>query len=139
MLSFHRSYALLTVLLAASTLGASSLLAQEAVAPTVETGVGAPLADTSGVTVAQAAPALPLAMRVASPFAETVPSTPFAVITPVDVFVVQERVRPGQNILLMTHGGAALLTGVIVGGDTGTIIATTGTVVGLVGLYRYLN
>jgi hypothetical protein len=39
----------------------------------------------------------------------------------------------------MTLGGAALVTGLIVGGDTGTIIATTGTVGGLIGFNRYLS
>ena len=139
MLSRHRSYALLTVLLAASTLGAAaSLSAQEVVAPVLETAGGAPVASASSVSVAKGASTIPLGMRVASPFVQTV-STPFAVLAPVDVIAVQDRVRPGQNILLMTLGGAALVTGLIVGGDTGTIIATTGTVVALIGLYRYLN
>jgi hypothetical protein len=126
-------------MLAASTLGASALFAQEVVAPALETADGAQVAGASSVTAAEGAPALPLGMRVPSPFVQPVASTPFDVPTPVALFPVQDRVRPGQNILLMTLGGAAIVTGLIVGGDTGTIIATTGTVVGLIGLYRYLS
>ena len=45
----------------------------------------------------------------------------------------------GQPIALMVVGGAALLTGLIIGDDAGTVIAVGGAVVGLVGLYQYLQ
>jgi hypothetical protein len=139
MLSLHRSYVLLTALLAASTLGASSLSAQEVVAPAMESAADAQAAGASSATAAKGAPALPLGLKVPSPFASPISITPFEVPTPVVGVAVQDRVRPGQNILLMTLGGAGIVTGLIVGGDTGTIIATTGAVVGLIGLFRYLN
>jgi hypothetical protein len=44
--------------------------------------------------------------------------------------------RPAK---LMIFGGAALLTGVLIGNDAGTVIAVGGAVVGLYGLYLYLN
>ena len=45
----------------------------------------------------------------------------------------------GQPIALMVVGGAALLTGLIIGKGAGTAIAVGGAVVGLVGLYQYLQ
>jgi hypothetical protein len=45
----------------------------------------------------------------------------------------------GQPVALMVVGGAALLTGLIIGGGAGTAIAVGGAVVGLVGLYQYLQ
>lgn len=45
----------------------------------------------------------------------------------------------GQPVALMVVGGAALLTGLIIGRDAGTAIAVGGAVVGLVGLYQYLQ
>lgn len=52
----------------------------------------------------------------------------------------QERnVGMGSNMALMGVGAAAIVVGLIVGGDGGNIIAVTGGVIGLVGLYRYLR
>lgn len=45
----------------------------------------------------------------------------------------------GQPVALMVVGGAALLTGLIIGGDAGTVIAVGGALVGLYGLYEYLQ
>lgn len=45
----------------------------------------------------------------------------------------------GQPVALMVVGGAAFLTGLIIGDDAGTAIAIGGAVVGLVGLYQYLQ
>lgn len=50
-----------------------------------------------------------------------------------------KRAGYGQPIALMVVGGAALLTGLIIGDDAGTFIAVGGAVVGLVGLYQYLQ
>ncbi len=51
----------------------------------------------------------------------------------------QDRVRAGPNIAMMAVGGAALVAGLIIGGDGGLVIAAVGGAVGLVGLYRYLR
>jgi hypothetical protein len=40
---------------------------------------------------------------------------------------------------LMLVGGAAILTGIVVGGDAGHAISIGGAVVGLIGLYQYLQ
>ncbi len=44
-----------------------------------------------------------------------------------------------QNRAMMIVGGAALLTGAVVGGDAGTLISVGGAVVFLFGLYQYLH
>jgi len=53
--------------------------------------------------------------------------------------MMQRRKGYGQPIALMVVGGAALLTGLIIGDDAGTVIAVSGAVVGLYGLYQYLQ
>ena len=45
----------------------------------------------------------------------------------------------GQSRALMIAGGAAVIVGVIIGGDEGTLIAVGGAIVGLYGLYQYLK
>ena len=45
----------------------------------------------------------------------------------------------GQSKALMIVGGAGLIAGAIVGGKPGTIIMVGGAVVGLYGLYQYLQ
>jgi Tfp pilus assembly protein FimV len=49
------------------------------------------------------------------------------------------RAGMGQPIALMVVGGAALLTGLIIAGDAGTLIAVGGALIGLYGLYEYLQ
>ncbi len=44
-----------------------------------------------------------------------------------------------RDVSWMIVGGAAVIVGSIVGGDGGTIIMVTGGVIGLVGLWRYLQ
>ena len=44
-----------------------------------------------------------------------------------------------QGTKLMIVGGAAILTGIVVGGDGGHAISIVGAVVGLYGLYKYLE
>lgn len=45
----------------------------------------------------------------------------------------------GQSRAMMIVGAAALVTGAIIGGTPGTLIMVGGGVVGLVGLYEYLQ
>jgi hypothetical protein len=45
----------------------------------------------------------------------------------------------GQARAMIIVGAAALVTGAIIGGDPGTIIMVGGAVVGLYGLYQYLQ
>lgn len=45
----------------------------------------------------------------------------------------------GQPEAMMIVGGAAILVGAVIGGDAGDIFMVGGAVVGLVGLYKYLQ
>ena len=45
----------------------------------------------------------------------------------------------GKNRAMMGVGLAALIVGIIVGGDIGTIFMIGGGVMGLIGLYRYMQ
>lgn len=47
--------------------------------------------------------------------------------------------RMGQSVALMIVGGAALITGLVIGDDVGTLIAVGGAGIGLYGLYNYLK
>jgi hypothetical protein len=44
-----------------------------------------------------------------------------------------------RNVAWMIVGGAALVVGSVIGGDGGTIMMVAGGVIGLVGLFRYLQ
>jgi len=50
-----------------------------------------------------------------------------------------QRRSVGEPMALMVVGGAALLAGLIIGGDVGTVFAVGGAIIGLYGLYRYLR
>lgn len=45
----------------------------------------------------------------------------------------------GQGAALMVVGGAALVAGLLIGGDAGSAVAIGGLAVGLVGLYQYVR
>ena len=49
------------------------------------------------------------------------------------------RTERGSDLALMGVGGAAVVVGLLVGGDAGAAVAIGGGVVGLIGLYRYLQ
>ena len=117
-----RSTTLLALVLAGAVLP-SSARAQQAAGP----GSPVPAAVTA------TSPAL-LGPQVAPvDFVRWAPPSPFDDAPP------QDRVHAGPNIAMMAVGGAAVVVGLIVGGDGGLIIATTGGVVALVGLWRYLR
>jgi hypothetical protein len=44
-----------------------------------------------------------------------------------------------NDVAWMGVGAAALIVGLLIGGDAGSVVAITGGVIGLVGLFRYLN
>ncbi|MFI5246195.1 MAG: hypothetical protein ACHQQR_13260, partial [Gemmatimonadales bacterium] len=49
------------------------------------------------------------------------------------------REHVGKNVALMIVGGVVLIVGAVVGGTPGTLIMIGGGVVGVIGLYRYLQ
>jgi hypothetical protein len=50
-----------------------------------------------------------------------------------------QRTGLGKSVALMIVGGAALVTGAIIGGGPGALVAVAGAGVGLYGLYLYLQ
>ena len=119
-----RSRIVLQLALAALALGASarSASAQQALAPrTPPADVAAP-AKTPGPTVAAARVGV---SRATSPELKTAQAP--------------RRAGLGQPVALMVVGGAALLAGLIIDGDAGTVIAVSGALIGLYGLYEYLQ
>ena len=47
--------------------------------------------------------------------------------------------RTGRNAAMMIVGGAGLIVGSIIGGDTGTIVMIGGGALGLYGMWQYLK
>jgi hypothetical protein len=45
----------------------------------------------------------------------------------------------GANVALMGVGAAAVVIGLLIGGDGGTLVAISGGVIGLYGLFRFLR
>jgi len=60
-------------------------------------------------------------------------------VGPLVVNAAAQRANIGQSQALMVVGGAALIVGAIIGDDPGTIIMVGGAVIGLYGLYQYLQ
>jgi hypothetical protein len=84
-----------------------------------------------------AAPAVDSAAR---PFAaESADSSAVATRDAADVLAPSDHANVGPNVGLMIIGGAAIITGSVIGGSGGTLIAVGGAVVGLYGLYKYLH
>jgi hypothetical protein len=54
-------------------------------------------------------------------------------------FVMRSASEGSHNPAMMIVGGAALIVGAVVGGKSGTIIMVGGGVLGLVGLWNYLQ
>src|SRR5262245_44791062 len=50
-----------------------------------------------------------------------------------------EGAHAGTDIAMMGAGAAALIVGLVIGGDAGTIVALGGGLLGIAGLYRYLR
>jgi hypothetical protein len=130
-----RSSALLAVLLVGAATLPSSLRAQQIAA--------ADLGKSAAQTATVAAPA-PVSTATPAPAAGP-RRAPAWIITsqpsPLDLSQPQggRGVGAGSDIAMMGTGAAAVVVGLLVGGETGTIISFTGGVVGLVGLFRYLR
>lgn len=108
----------------------------------------------SGILVmsmpASAAAQGPSAMRAAATPPAVLPGAPIAAQASVGVQRLQPAPAPlgtpapfrgdtRQNRALMIVGGAGMLTGMVIGGDSGTLISVGGGVVFLWGLYQYLQ
>ena len=119
----------------------SVLFAQNAVQDSAAQVVAAPVAQTAAPITLTAIPV----ERVTSP----------VIITPAGV--TQQRIAPasrtsttepyalrassqgGHNPAMMVVGGAAMIVGAVVGGTAGTIVMIGGGILGLVGLWNYMQ
>ncbi|HVA58813.1 MAG TPA: hypothetical protein VNF92_13105 [Gemmatimonadaceae bacterium] len=113
---------------------AAPLAAQQA-----SPGASAPQAATS---VVKSAPA-PAAQRVSHPgpmlersAAEFRPHTIQPAPAPLLLPAYHDN---SENVALMVVGGAGLIVGAVIGGRPGTIVMLGSGVIGLIGLYRYMQ
>lgn len=125
--------ALVTALMLGATLLASPLHAQEVAAAEA----GSFVIQTSGPE-ATASPFTLYRMPAPDFSADQADSVRTGRVDPLDLDQNDE-LNAGPNVALMAVGGAALVTGLLIGGDAGTAVAITGGAIGLVGLYRFLR
>lgn len=57
----------------------------------------------------------------------------------IDVPAPQSRPHAGKDVAMMVAGGAAVVVGLLVGGDAGAVVAIGGGAVAIVGLYHYMR
>lgn len=111
--------------------------------------------DTVAQVVATSADTVPTAASMTIPiaFAERVASP--SLITPAGVtqpkvaigarasaatpYAMRYSSQGSRNPAMMIVGGAALIVGAVIGGQAGTIVMVGGSVLGLVGLWNYLQ
>lgn len=110
---------------------AAPMSAQQAVPGNVGVTPG-----VSAVQVAAPAPVISIAPTQASA-ALSVSVTPLT--APAAVAPLPQQGGQSENVALMIVGGAMLVVGSVIHGDTGTIIMVGGGAVGLIGLFRYLR
>jgi hypothetical protein len=113
------------LVLAAPMSAQQAVPANAGVAPAVSTAQVT--ASTSALALAPTQPSLAL----------SVAFTPL----PAPAAIAPLPAQGGQsaNVALMVVGGAALVIGSVIHGDTGTIVMVGGGVIGLIGLFRYLR
>jgi hypothetical protein len=119
---------------------AGSLAAQDATQNSAATDPQVPVAAAPAVEQAPVnAPApqqpvslAPLAANATVGIHQLAPSAPVP-------YTPDNHDHVGRNVAMMIVGGAALVVGAVVGGTPGTIIMVGGGVIGLVGLFRYLQ
>ena len=73
------------------------------------------------------------------PALEALPSAVHVSPSPATTTFARNTAYQRQNQTLMVLGGASLLVGAIIGGKAGTVFMVSGAVVGLYGLYKYLQ
>jgi hypothetical protein len=127
MIARTRRFALVTFAAVVGAVAAAPLDAQQ----TPPTAVGVPAA--SAVQSSPAGPAVDRAAVGARPLAQRPGTLDDAEAA------MQSRLRLGQARALMIVGFAAVVIGLLMDNDPGTLIAVGGAVVGLYGLYHYLR
>ena len=129
-LAFHAALAGLALCLAAAPAAAQQSLSPRTPSPDIAALTSAHAADSTTGSARVAGPTLDAArVAAAEPTSHELKLTTAA----------PRRAGSGQPVALMVVGGAALLTGLIISGDAGTVIAVSGALVGLYGLYQFLQ
>lgn len=98
---------------------------------------------TSPAVIAAQAPAAPSARSERS-VGPTVAANTAGVRAPTEARALNARAADshmgaGQNVALMVVGGAAIIVGAIIGETAGVLIAVAGAVVGLYGLFHFIQ
>jgi hypothetical protein len=122
-----RRFALAAFAVTAAAVAASPLGAQQP--------LQAPASDGPAARYQAIAPAGPTLDRAAAgvrPLAQE--TDPLA-----DPFAQQRRAGLGRPAALMVVGFGAMIVGLIIEGDVGTLVAIAGAAIGLYGLYHYLK
>lgn len=122
MTSFPRIARLVSLASALALLAAAPVAAQD-----VTSAPAAPVTIESAAVPAASGPAMDAASVGVKAISATA-AAPAAAAAP-----------SGQSTALMIVGGAAVLTGIVIGNDAGYAISVVGAVIGLYGLYKYLQ
>lgn len=121
----------------------TTALAVFALAAVASAPVHAQSATSDSMIVAlDGSPASVPSAVVSSPAPSAVVASPVALRAVVSTDVPSPpmyREKTSRSVALMVVGGAALIVGSIVDGDSGTIIMVGGAVIGLYGLWTYLK
>ena len=101
-------------------------------------------AGATPAAVAPDAPATPAAVAADEARGPSVANARAGVQAPLDAVdplpaPAPRRADTSQNRAFMIVGGAALIVGAVIGGSPGTIVMVGGAVLGLYGLYKFLN
>ena len=133
----YRSLIVAAVLVASSAIASSTLQAQQGSVTTRSDSAAVALQSGSTMGNATDAQTVPNAgMRSVPAGINVAPvHTPFVVGQPAG----DAHLGAGSNIALMGVGAAAIVVGLMIGGNGGSAIAIGGGVIGLLGLYRYLQ
>ena len=125
---------------------AAPALAQQSLAPRtppVDIAAPSPILESAAHVAETRAVAPMSAEQATAPVGPTMNAASVAVRQPVTnearAPYAPKRAGYGQPVALMVVGGAALLSGLIIGDGAGTAIAVGGAVIGLYGLYEYLQ
>ena len=94
------------------------------------------LQSNTAVTIPSNGPATPQPVALRLVGERTVAA---ATSLPTPVPAPAPRANNGSDVALMGVGAAAVVVGLLVGGDGGAAVAIGGGAIGLVGLYRYLR